>query len=367
MSLFLTIISTSIFCVLTLLPIYLTMKNRISENKKNTSTENEISKEKRSLFSLDERNLQSQPMFWSAIASPLIVGVLLFAVISPNYDLNFTFDAYKTFMEIAQLPSVILALSPILGAFVMYAHRSYQTDIQIKTAKEQLGEAQNKNKIDRYFSKRKSIYDQLSLIRTENNEKIINPVGLYLDSFITNNYEDNISNEFLDKVNLSISKINKHISILNQYVCYSNVFQYKFKEIKFGENLIYSIHDFEHLDREIKRIKELFYLKCDSSDLKSSISIYKKYCNVIDEIDNQNIQNNMNEFDIRFRDQKIDYMCHSFFIESVDIIKDLFKFIYIVFSILNSKSNLDNFLPALIDSKNKCDQWDKLIDEYRIF
>lgn len=218
MSLFLTIIFTSIFCVLALLPIGLTMNNRISENKKNTNTENEISKEKRPLFSLDERNLQSQPMFWSAIASPLIVGVLLFAIISPNYDLNFTVDAYKTFMEIAQLPSVILALSPILGAFVVYAHRSYQTDIQIKTAQEQLKEAQNKNKIDAYISKVKFTIDMLSSIESENKVKIKNAYRLYSSAYILKSGHLNIINDFF------LSSLNKHIDNINKRISEINVF-----------------------------------------------------------------------------------------------------------------------------------------------
>lgn len=208
MSLCLTILFTSIFCVLALLPICLTINNRISENKKNTSTENETSKEKIPLFSLDERNLQSQPMFWAAIASPLIVGVLLFAIISPNYDLNFTVDAYKTFMEIAQLPSVILALSPILGAFVMYAHRSYQTDIQIKTAKEQLEEAQKKNKVDMYISNKNYILKELNLLK-KYNYKIKDRLLLYKKAFTNiTTYEETPNNTFHSKCSEIMANLN---------------------------------------------------------------------------------------------------------------------------------------------------------------
>ncbi|MEW4516615.1 hypothetical protein [Proteus vulgaris] len=219
MSLYLTILFTSIFCILALLPICLTINNRISEIKKNTNTENEISKGKRPLFLLDERNLQSQPMFWTAIALPLIAGVFLFAKISPNYDLNFTLSSYKTFMEIAQLPSVILALSPIFGAFVVYAHRSYQTDIQIKTAEKQLIEAQKKNKVDMYFSRRKFIVERLEKLNINFSNKINNANYIYDKFYSFNDYLDDINTDRYMLINKKIEEIYEKINIIE---CYSN-------------------------------------------------------------------------------------------------------------------------------------------------
>lgn len=290
MSLYLTILFTSIFCVLALLPICLTINNRISENKKNINTENEISKGKRPLFLLDERSLQSQPMFWTAIALPLIAGVFLFAMISPEYGLNFTLSAYKTFMEIAQLPSVILALSPIFGAFVVYAHRSYQTDIQIKTAKEQLEEAQKKNKVDIYYVKRKYIHEQLAKIKTSNQENIDSPILLIINSFTSpKEYIDNINEDFLNRIkqlvyeyntsDFLIEAISKHdFHIINNSINRS-LFMPELKLIT--------------IDEWLYSIKKIFNFKISSSSI-----LMDKYHEIKNEIENIHKKGQINSKDI---------------------------------------------------------------------
>ncbi|QHD95996.1 hypothetical protein HND96_11230 [Proteus terrae subsp. cibarius] len=296
MSLYLTILFTSIFCVLALSPICLTINNRISENKKNTNTQNEISKEKRPLFLLDERSLQSQPMFWTAIALPLIAGVFLLAMISPNYDLNFTLSAYKTFMEIAQLPSVILALSPIFGAFVVYAHRSYQTDIQIKTAKEQLEEAQKKNKVDIYFSKKKFINEQLKDIKDLNGNKIEN-TNLIITKFTRNttNFDIEPNIEVFNNLNEKIKLLNKRIS--NLYSIYKNIVFPISKEIEFNYDKQVEIKNFikkiltslriikltlsiEYNDPSLNRIFERYsFLDRNIFSEKEKIPTHQEICN----------------------------------------------------------------------------------------
>lgn len=274
MSLYLTILFTSIFCVLALFPICLTINNRISENKKNTNTENEISKGTRPLFLLDERSLQSQPMFWTAITLPLIAGVFLFAMISPDYDLNFTLSAYKTFMEIAQLPSVILALSPIFGAFVVYAHRSYQTDIQIKTAQEQLEEAQKKNKVDIYFSKKNFINEQLKDIKDFNGNKIEN-INLIITKFTKNtiNFDIEPNIESFNILNEKIKKFNeKRLELL---FIYKNIQDTTLEKIEFNYE---KQEEIKSLIRKIIRsslvIKSLLLI--EHNNLSSNF-IFKKY------------------------------------------------------------------------------------------
>lgn len=208
MRIFFTILFTTIFCFLVLLPVFYSIKNRWSENKKNEEIKTESPIEKRPLFLLDERSLQSQPMFWTVIALPLVVGAILWAVVAYQYKWEISTSAYSSFMKNAQFPFVIIALSPILGAFVMYGHRSIQTftqinatNEQIKTALEQLKEAKNKNKNDMYFNVRKHIYEQLSYIKTINDEKINKPTSLYIKAFETKNYEDTINEDFSNKVN----------------------------------------------------------------------------------------------------------------------------------------------------------------------
>ncbi|MBI6436412.1 hypothetical protein JEO96_05650 [Proteus mirabilis] len=329
MSLFLTIIFTSIFCVLALLPIGLTMNNRISENKKNTNTENEISKEKRPLFSLDERNLQSQPMFWSAIASPLIVGVLLFAIISPNYDLNFTVDAYKTFMEIAQLPSVILALSPILGAFVVYAHRSYQTDIQIKTAREQLKEAQNKNKIDAYISNVKFTIDMLSSVETPNRVKIKNAYRLYSSAYILKSEHLNIINDFfLSSLNKKIDNINERISEINKFGTENGLKSQNVLNIVRGS--------FESILTSVNKIENILNIELEYNyyDISNNLPKSVYYSN---ESENENENNQDNLFENYLRQRQKLFL----------LLDDIGELIYKIIIILFPKEDEHTLLPGI--------------------
>lgn len=216
MSIFFTILFTMIFCVLVLLPVFFSIKSRWSENKKNENIETESSIAKRTLFLLDERSLQSQPMFWTVIALPLVVGVILWAAVAHEYELEWSTSAYSSLMKNAQFPFLILALSPILGAFVMYAHRSLQTftqinatNKQIETATEQLEIAQRKNKVDLYFSKRKHIYEQLEYIKTRHGEKINKPTALYYSFFKKNKLYRNVINyDFFKSFNEIIVNIN---------------------------------------------------------------------------------------------------------------------------------------------------------------
>ncbi|MEQ5431934.1 hypothetical protein ABN276_07560 [Providencia huaxiensis] len=173
-------------------------------------------KKKKKLFLLDENSLQSQPLFWTVIALPLAIGVMLWAAIAYDYDLELTSDAYSRLMKNAQFPFVILALSPILGAFVMYGHRSLQTFTQIRatnkqivTATEQLKEAQRKNKVDIYYADKKFKLEQLIKLRFRNEEININPHLLY-DRFyhIIEPYCDEPNYEKLKFINEKLYSLN---------------------------------------------------------------------------------------------------------------------------------------------------------------
>ncbi|EJF7713429.1 hypothetical protein M8697_003703, partial [Providencia rettgeri] len=119
-------------------------------------------------FTLNEESLHKQWLFRLAVIFPIISSLYFMVCLGSDYPFKHDADGYNNFLEINKFSLGILALSPILGAFVVYAHRSYQTELQIKTAKEQLEEAQKKNRIDIYFSKRKFINEQLSSIITVN-------------------------------------------------------------------------------------------------------------------------------------------------------------------------------------------------------
>lgn len=218
----LTILFTFIFCILVLLPVFFSINKRWSENKKNEKIETESHIEKRSLFLLDERSLQSQPMFWTVIALPLVVGAILWAFIAYQYEWEISTSAYSSLMKNAQFPFLIIALSPILGAFVMYGHRSIQTFTQIQatnkqietglkqldTATKQLNEAKAKNKIDLYFNTRKHINEILGLFKTTGDEAIYQPNSLYNKAFeIKSDFNDSPRADFYDYLNKLIGDI----------------------------------------------------------------------------------------------------------------------------------------------------------------
>ncbi|HCT7327969.1 TPA: hypothetical protein OT776_002380, partial [Proteus mirabilis] len=116
-------------------------------------------KKRKGKFWLDDQGLHLQPLFWLLITFPLIISAILWLLISKDYSLNLTKDGYNQFIDYAKLPLFILTLSPILGAFVINAHRSIQTAKQIEVN-------EKKNKIDIYYTRRKFIKEQLSDIKT---------------------------------------------------------------------------------------------------------------------------------------------------------------------------------------------------------
>ena len=203
------------------LPTFFTIRNRGLNYKylKKMKCKVFLFKKKKKLFLLDENSLQSQPLFWTVIALPLAMGVMLWAAIAYDYDLELTSDAYSRLMKNAQFPFVILALSPIMGAFVMYGHRSLQTftqinatNKQIETATKQLKEAERKNGIDIYFANRKFINEQLSDIEMFDSGKIYSPNLLYMKFFYPLNEKRDVLN------GNTIRILNNHFNNLNN--CY---------------------------------------------------------------------------------------------------------------------------------------------------
>ncbi|MEQ4641218.1 hypothetical protein ABN072_08040 [Providencia rettgeri] len=154
---------------------------------------------------LNSHSLHLQWLFWIAVIFPILSCVYFGSIIWFEYPLEVSKDGYNSFLEISKLPLYLLAGSPILGAFVASAHRSYQTDIQIKTANNQLIEARNKNKVDIYFAKRKFINEQLSSIITVNDEKITRFTSLYIKAFDVNNHEDKIKKTLSNEIESLIS------------------------------------------------------------------------------------------------------------------------------------------------------------------
>ncbi|HGN0016939.1 TPA: hypothetical protein ACKRFH_000533 [Proteus mirabilis] len=199
---------------------------------------------------LNSHSLHLQWLFWIAVIFPILSCVYFGSIIWYEYPLEISKNGYNSFLEISKLPLYLLAGSPILGAFVASAHRSYQTDIQIKTAQEQLKEAQNKNKMDAYISNVKFTIDMLSSIESENKVKIKNAYRLYSSAYILKSGHLNIINNFfLSSLNKHIDNINKRISEINFFGTEENIkspYSFNIVEASF-ESILGSVNKIENI------------------------------------------------------------------------------------------------------------------------
>lgn len=232
-------------------------------------------------FWLDESSLHVQPLFWLLVFIPLIISGIAWALVSQDYELNVSTSGYSRLMENAKFPFLILALSPILGAFVTSAHRSLQTELQIKTAKEQLEEAQKKNKVDMFFLKKKQTIDYLNSIRYQENEGISNPISLYNKCFsYKSEYEVN-------EVTLLYSTLNNEIKELSRL--YEKIINWEsyhmHKHIYAHDNQII----LQKLSEKFTDIYNLVYYKNN----KSHLAFYKYTKSISDTLINnkENIKN----------------------------------------------------------------------------
>lgn len=164
-------------------------------------------------FILNSDSLHKQWLFRLAIIFPLVSSVYFIAWLGAPYPFRWDAYGYSTFLEINKFSLGILALSPILGAFVVSAHRSIQTTKQIEVT-------EKKNKVDIYFSTRKYINEQLNLFKTIDNEEIRQPNALYNKAFnLTNNHEDTPNKEFFDSIDNSIKTLaNLFLSVRNNII-----------------------------------------------------------------------------------------------------------------------------------------------------
>ncbi|MCX9095867.1 hypothetical protein OKT76_09015 [Providencia rettgeri] len=296
---------------------------------------------------LDESSLHKQPLFWLLIILPVIFSVALWAIISPEYKLEWTAHGYAGLIKYGQLPLMILALSPILGAFVISAHRSLQTftqinatNEQIKTGLEQLKEAKNKNKNDMYFNIRKHVYEQLSYIKTKNNEEINKPTSLYIKAFETKNYEDIINWGFpneLNKLILNFKEIgavfrkifNPNSLIVNQQSLIASC-QQQVMFLDFDEIIEY-INDFKSfLFFSVDDIKSNQNEKFKSELIRLNVEFYKL---PIDDFDRELLEHDI-------KNKYYDYL--NFLLHTIEDLLDISSEIMVV---LYPNENLDDLLP----------------------
>lgn len=123
-------------------------------------------------FILNEKSLHKQWLFWLAIIAPLVSGIYFGAGIWSEFSLRLDFKGFSNFFDISKFPFGILTLSPILGAFVVSAHRSIQTAKQIEVT-------EKKNKVDIYFLIKKNIIEQLNSLDDNKLFEKYNPYLIY--------------------------------------------------------------------------------------------------------------------------------------------------------------------------------------------
>ncbi|WP_273838298.1 hypothetical protein [Providencia rettgeri] len=398
MRIFFTILFTAIFCFLVLLPVFYSIKNRWSENKKNEKIKTESLIEKRSLFLLDERSLQSQPMFWTVIALPLVVGAILWASVAYQYEWELSTFAYSSLMKNAQFPFLILALSPVLGAFVMYGHRSLQTFTQInatnkqidtaskqlETAKKQFEEVRKKNKVDLYHSNKRFLKEEISSLRTRSDESIIQYNQLYYNIFFINeNYTDTLIEPFFTELNKHINDFNDALNILLHqeidefYDLFSNEREDKTSKSK-SEN-VYELSEVEELsilavfvkiihskinnvsdgNNNLKKYLFMdikfdifnFYLEMKESRDSEFIQQKKKGNNVSKSNKLRRLGENQEAREARevreAREYEKQYYYDTFFSELLDEVKSTFAFIKMIALITLDDKSIYKTLPAL--------------------
>ncbi|MCT0099769.1 hypothetical protein KT999_11980 [Proteus mirabilis] len=148
---------------------------------------------------LNSHSLHLQWLFWIAVIFPILSCVYFGSIIWYEYPLEVSKNGYNSFLEISKLPLYLLAGTPILGAFVVSAHRSIQTAKQIEVT-------EKKNKVDIYIARRNFIIERLKNLDffDENNVNVI------YDYFYTfDNYTDIINKNNFLSVQKRINSINK--------------------------------------------------------------------------------------------------------------------------------------------------------------
>ncbi|HFO4022829.1 TPA: hypothetical protein ACHJUP_004862, partial [Escherichia coli] len=114
------------------------------------------------LYELDHRSLFQQPLFWAAIALPLLTCFFLGSLvwIDKIHSFSLTSHGYERFLEISKLPLLVLASSVPLVSIVNNLHRTKQTEKQIS-------EAEQKNRVVLYYNHMKFNLDLYKKIETK--------------------------------------------------------------------------------------------------------------------------------------------------------------------------------------------------------
>lgn len=314
-------------------------------------------------FWLDESSLHVQPLFWFLVFLPLIISGIAWVLVAQDYELDVSTNGYSRLMENAKFPFLILALSPILGAFVTSAHRSLQTEIQIKTANDQLIEARNKNKVDIYFAKRKFINEQLSSVTTINNEKINRLSSLYFSIFsIKGDLNDDLNPKFISCLKLYLIDINDELNSITKLKDYNDKVIF-LRESNDETNFIQSIIK---IDKALSDIKKFLCIENNSDgvllNLKNELKLkndeyyreYNKTCLGLIPIPEQ-IEDEVapSDYAEMCYDNNTEQAFYSFMRQFGLILYDILTVIDEVFLIALPNKNANTELPILLECEQK--------------
>ncbi|AWS50650.1 hypothetical protein [Providencia rettgeri] len=292
-------------------------------------------------FWLDESSLHVQPLFWFLVFTPLIISVIAWVLVAQDYELDVSANGYSRLMENAKFPFLILALSPILGAFVTSVHRSLQTDLQIKTAKEQLDEAQHKNKIDRYHSSLKHIYDQLSYISTVYDESLNRPTSLCIKAFKLDNYLIKNRASFPDDINKSIEEYYSLILVLEGFDTFE-----PFKLLSNDKTSMYRVHHrvrFTDFQMYMSLMKSILFIENKELILVE----YDKFIGNLNALNDEftQVSKDDGKRNALYFEMRLEYfsLC-SYTLKSLS---DLFNVIREIMTVLYPNEDINDLLPSL--------------------
>lgn len=284
-----------------------------------------LKKHTKNTLSLNTDRLHLQYFFQIALFIPFIISMFLMFWVGHEYPPRWDGIGFNFFLDIQKLPLGILALSPILGAFVVYAHRSLQTEKQIKTAEKQLEEAQKKNKVDIYFSQRKFIIDQLERIQLYDYGKISNANNVYNKFIAFNNYDNKLIKGSFEFISLRIEYM---------HTSFNNAKLYIGKNSNDNSALEKSISELKLRDIAIQFENIITYLEIETNEINE---IKIKIKNIIDDFFGNN-HRNINDYKIT-----LDNLLFKISFE----IKRLYYFLHKLFTLILLNKDISEFLPNL--------------------
>ena len=307
-------------------------------------------------FWLDDKGLHLQPLFWLLITLPLIISAILWLLISADYSLNLTKDGYNQFIEYAKLPLLILTLSPILGAFVINAHRSIQTAKQIE-------ETEKKNKIDIYYTIKKNIIDELNDYKNIDFKFSLSAYDMWSKGYLKDNkFEMKVNTTYLNRIEEKIRElININNALENEKVKIIYDINNKkapiySKEIFIAINNLYvffieSISEINLTPKNTNYYITIINWRVYNEIIENIENIIKKQeenKNFIESLSDEEIFSKLNELQYIIKDiEKENNKIEKEIIEVYSFIPLLHKFITDFLLILYPQINVNKFIPSL--------------------